>query len=176
MPTTTTTTTTTVNVTITGNVIETVTTTVITARTIDIKAPDPAPLPPAAAAAPGPVAPAPVPPAAAPAPAPGRRQAGERCRASRVLRAAERDRTGYGIPRDTATPTIRNEFMKLRIQEGIETRTDLDGWCGGPREIKILYMYLKDASPNHWYSLEHRESAQSLVRKIVLKELGRKIR
>jgi hypothetical protein len=157
MPTTTTTTTTTVTVTINGNVTETVTTT----RTTETVTSDPAPA-------------APAPPATASAP--GRRPAGAKCRASRIYGLAERDRVGYGIPRDTASPAIRNEFMKLMVQEGMETRADLDEWCGGPRKIKTLYMYLKDECPNHWYSSENRESAQSKVRTIVLKALGPKAR
>jgi hypothetical protein len=170
MPTTTTTATT-VTVTINGNVTETVTTT----RTTETVTSDPAP------AASAPPATAPAPPATAPAPpatasAPGRRPAGAKCRASRIYGLAERDRVGYGIPRDTASPAIRNEFMKLMVQEGMETRADLDEWCGGPRKIKTLYMYLKDECPNHWYSSENRESAQSKVRTIVLKALGPKAR
>ena len=103
----------------------------------------------------------------------GRRYRTSPIQVSRRLNNAERDRVGFGIPKDPLAPTKRNVIRDLFNVKNISSRSDLDRWYG-TRGISRLYDYVKAVCENHWYSHENREAAQSGVRQIIIQLLGRK--
>jgi len=102
-------------------------------------------------------------------------------RSSRSHGKAERDRVGFGIPRRPAEgDSIDVRFDRILQEEKIRTRKALDTWMTENKQenesaIQHLYNIMKVDCSNHWYSFEHRESAQSSVRGIIIRRLGKKL-
>jgi hypothetical protein len=103
----------------------------------------------------------------------GRRYRTSPIQVCRRLNNAERDRAGFGIPKDPLAPTKRNVIRDLFNVMNISSRNDLDQWYG-TRGISRLYDYVKAVCENHWYSHENRGGAQAGVRAIIIQLLGRK--
>jgi len=101
----------------------------------------------------------------------GRRPRPNNHQVARKLNSAERDRVGYGIPKDPAAPTKRAVMQALFRDEKIVSRQDLAVWYG-PRGVSRLYQFVRESCHNHWYSHEHREAAQSSVRTLTIKILN----
>jgi hypothetical protein len=82
----------------------------------------------------------------------------------RKLRPSEMDVDGYATP-SLGGPTISEVMNELFSAIPIRSSNDLRNWQGtddpGP-----LYDYVRTHAPGHWYSFQHRESAQSNVRSI----------
>jgi hypothetical protein len=102
----------------------------------------------------------------------GRRPRPNNHQVARKLNSAERDRVGYGIPKDPAAPTKREVMQALFRRNNIVSRQDLAVWYG-PRGVSRLYQFVRESCHNHWHSHEHREAAQSSVRKLIIDLLGR---
>jgi hypothetical protein len=49
---------------------------------------------------------------------------------------------------------MRKVMKKVFKIESIETRQQLDNWCGGSSREK-LYKYVKAFAPNHWNSIQN---------------------
>jgi hypothetical protein len=103
----------------------------------------------------------------------GRRQRPTNQQVARKLNSAERDRKGYGIPRDPTAPTKREVMRALFRRNNIVSRQDLAVWYGQIVDGGEFYNIVRESCHNHWHSHEHREAAQSSVRKLIIDLLGR---